>query len=161
LLPYLAVMSSIDSLHRMTREERDLDGVLVPGSDNLTAYNLYAEGYRECGYIGEVYGLERHLFRTEEVEQWAERRGVLVKAVEDAALAMASVYRGVGVRLPHRMPRAGDAIHKRFAELLAQFMPFDLVIDEETAWGESARVSKTSVAGSWGAIAGSLRYFAD
>src|SRR5687768_3565641 len=31
LVPYLAVMSSIESLHRMTREERDLDGLLVPG----------------------------------------------------------------------------------------------------------------------------------
>ena len=40
-------------------------------------------------------------------------------------------------------------------------MPFDLVIDEQTAWGEEARVSKTSVCGSWGAIAGELRYFAD
>jgi hypothetical protein len=40
-------------------------------------------------------------------------------------------------------------------------MPFDLVIDEMTAWGEEARVSKTSVCGSWGAIAGELRYFAD
>jgi hypothetical protein len=29
----------------------------VHGSDNLTAYNLYAEAYREAGYIGEVYGL--------------------------------------------------------------------------------------------------------
>jgi ATP-dependent helicase HrpA len=40
-------------------------------------------------------------------------------------------------------------------------MPFDLVIDEHTADGQEARVSKTSVAGSWGAVAGSLRYFAD
>ena len=40
-------------------------------------------------------------------------------------------------------------------------MPFDLVIDEQTADGEEARVSKTSVCGSWGAIAGTLRYFAD
>jgi hypothetical protein len=40
-------------------------------------------------------------------------------------------------------------------------MPFDLVIDEVTATGDEARVSKTSVAGSWGAIAGELRYFAD
>src|SRR2546430_17459636 len=31
----------------------------------------------------------------------------------------------------------------------------------QTAWGEEARVSKTSVCGSWGAIAGDLRYFAD
>src|SRR5581483_5744853 len=42
LVPYLSVMASIESLHRMTREERDLDGLIVPGSDHLTAYNLYA-----------------------------------------------------------------------------------------------------------------------
>ena len=40
-------------------------------------------------------------------------------------------------------------------------MPFDLVVNEHTADGTEARVSKTSVAGSWGAIAGDLRYFAD
>src|SRR3989442_7833696 len=40
-------------------------------------------------------------------------------------------------------------------------MPFDLVIDEQTADGREARVSRSSVCGSWGAIAGSLRYFAD
>jgi hypothetical protein len=34
----------------------------VFGSDHLTAYNLYAEAYREAGYVGEVYGLPRHLF---------------------------------------------------------------------------------------------------
>jgi hypothetical protein len=161
MLPFLAVMSAVESLHRMTREERDLDGVLVPGSDHLTAYNLYSEAYREAGYIGEVYGLPRQLFDGERVTHWAERRGVLVKAIEDAALAMASVYRSLGVPLPERMPWAGERVHRRFADLLARFMPFDLVIDEETAWGEEARVSKTSVCGSWGPIAGSLRYFAD
>jgi hypothetical protein len=40
-------------------------------------------------------------------------------------------------------------------------MPFTLVIDEQTASGDEARVSKTSVCGSWGPIAGELRYFAD
>jgi hypothetical protein len=49
----------------------------------------------------------------------------------------------------------------RFTDLLAQVMPFDLVVDEETSWGESARVGKTSVCGSWGAVAGTLRFFAD
>jgi ATP-dependent helicase HrpA len=42
LLPVVAVMSGIESLHRMTREDRDLRGVTVQGSDHLTAYNLYA-----------------------------------------------------------------------------------------------------------------------
>ena len=160
LVPYLAVMSSVESLHRMTREERDLGGLIVAGSDHLTAYNLYAEAFSRCGYMGEVYGLPRHLF-TEAIEDWAERRGVLVKAIEDSALGMASVFRGVGIPLPNRMPLARDQVQRKFGELLSRFMPFDLVIDEETADGHEARVSKTSVAGSWGAIAGELRYFAD
>src|SRR6476660_225703 len=96
LVPDLAVMSSIESLHRMTREDRDLSGVTVPGSDHLTAYNLYAEAFSHCGYIGEVYGLPRHLF-DESIEKWAEQRGVLVKAIEDAALATASIYRALGM----------------------------------------------------------------
>ena len=160
LVPYLAVMSSIESLHRMTREDRDLSGVTVPGSDNLTAYNLYAEAFSHCGYIGEVYGLPRHLF-DESIERWAEQRGVLVKAIEDAALATASIFRALGMELPVKMVNARDHIYRKFTELLAQYMPFDLVIDEQTADGTEARVSKTSVCGSWGAIAGDLRYFAD
>jgi hypothetical protein len=160
LVPYLAVMSSIESLHRMTREDRDLSGVTVPGSDHLTAYNLYAEAFSHCGYIGEVYGLPRHLF-DESIEKWAEQRGVLVKAIEDAALATASIYRALGMELPTKMVNARDHIYRKFTELLAQYMPFDLVIDEQTADGTEARVSRTSVCGSWGPIAGDLRYFAD
>ncbi len=161
MLPFLAVMSSVESLHRMTRDERDLTGLVVPGSDHLTAYNVYAEAYTRAGYVGEVYGLPRHLFDERSSETWADRRGVLVKAIEDAALGMASVYRAVGVPLPDRMPRAGDEMLRRFQQLLARYMPFTLVIDERTATGDDARVSKTSVCGSWGAIAGELRYFAD
>ena len=160
LVQYLAVMSSIESLHRMTREDRDLSGVTVPGSDHLTAYNLYAEAFSNCGYIGEVYGLPRHLF-DESIEKWAEQRGVLVKSIEDAALATASIYRSLGMELPTKMVNARDHIYRKFTQLLAQFMPFDLVIDEQTADGTEARVSKTSVCGSWGPIAGDLRYFAD
>jgi ATP-dependent helicase HrpA len=160
LVPYLAVMSSIESLHRMTREDRDLSGLVVPGSDHLTAYNLYMEAYTRCGYIGEVYGLPRHLF-DETIERWADKRGVLVKAIEDAALAAASIYRSLGMELPTQMTPARDHIYRRFTELLAQYLPFDLVINEETAEGMEARVAKTSVCGSWGAIAGDLRYFAD
>ncbi|NOK17134.1 DEAD/DEAH box helicase [Corallococcus carmarthensis] len=161
LLPFLAVCSSVESLHRMTREERNLDGVLVPGSDHLTAYNLYAEAFREAGSVGEVQGLPRHVFNAEKLTAWTEGRGVLAKALEDAALAMASVYRSVRLALPARMPFATPAVYQRFCDLLARFMPFDLVIDERTSWGEVARVSKTSVCGNLGAVAGVLRYFAD
>jgi hypothetical protein len=160
LVPMVAVCSNIDSLHRMTREERDLHGVIVNGSDHLTAYNLYAEAVNQHGYLGEVYGLPRHLFE-EGLAEWAERRGVLVKAIEDTALGVASVYRSLELPLPKQLPYAGKDVRKAFAELVARYMPFDLVIDEQTADGQPARVSRTSVAGSWGAVAGNLRFFAD
>jgi ATP-dependent helicase HrpA len=161
LIPVVAVCSNIESLHRMTREERDLHGAVVSGSDHLTAYNLYAEAVNQYGRLGEVYGLARHLFEDEGLAQWAERRGVLVKAIEDTALGTASVYRSLELPLPERLPPATRDVRRRWAELLARIMPFDLVIDERTADGQEARVSKTSVAGSWGAVAGTLRYFAD
>ncbi|MBA3344459.1 MAG: DEAD/DEAH box helicase, partial [Gemmatimonadales bacterium] len=160
LVPIVAVCSNIDSLHRMTREERDLHGVAVSGSDHLTAYNLYAEAVNQHGYLGEVYGLPRHLFE-EGLADWAERRGVLLKAIEDTALGTASVYRSLELPLPKQLPYASKELRKQWAELLVRFMPFDLVIDEHTADGQEARVSKTSVAGSWGAVAGNLRFFSD
>ena len=161
LMPYLAVMASVESLHRMTRDERDLSGLVIAGSDHLTAYNVYADAYAAAGTVGEVYGLARHLFDETLVNRWAERRGVLVKALEDTALAMASVYRGVGLPLPSTMPLVTDTVRRAFCDLVARIMPFDLVIDEETVDGGEARVSKSSVCGSWGPVAGTLRYFAD
>jgi hypothetical protein len=160
MVPFLAVMSSIDSLHRMTRAERDLDGVLVAGSDHLSSYNLYSEAYREAGYVGEVYGLPRHLFHPDRLEAWAERRGALMKSIEDAALASASVFRALGMPLPVRMPWAGESVRGSFMEMLAGFMPFDLIIDEEDRAGMEVRVGRDSACGSWGAIAGTVRYFA-
>src|SRR5690606_1987697 len=56
---------------------------------------------------------------------------------------------------------ADKHLRQRFVDLVARIQPFDLVIDERTADGLDARVSRTSVAGSWGGIAGSLRWFAD
>jgi hypothetical protein len=157
----VAVCSNIDSLHRMTREERDLHGVLVNGSDHLTAYNLFAEAVNQHGYLGQVYGLPRHVFDEDGLAEWAERRGVLVKAIEDTALGVASVYRSLELPLPKQFPYASKEIRRLWADLLARIMPFDLVIDERTVDGQEARVSKTSVAGSWGAVAGNLRFFAD
>ncbi|HEX4560444.1 MAG TPA: helicase-related protein, partial [Gemmatimonadales bacterium] len=160
LLPVVAVAANIDSLHRMTRDDRNLQGLIVPGSDHLTAYNVFAEAVNKHGDLGEVFGLPRHLFR-ETIDRWAEGRGVLVKAIEDIALGTASVYRQIELSLPARFPPADDGIKSAFADLLAKVAPFDVVIDEETADGQEARVSRGSVCGSWGAIAGTLRYFAD
>ncbi|HET7024883.1 MAG TPA: helicase-related protein [Gemmatimonadales bacterium] len=160
VLPVVAVCANIDSLHRITREERDLHGVVVRGSDHLTAYNLFAEAVNQHGYVGQVYGLPRHLFE-DGLEAWAERRGVLVKAIEDIALGAASIFRAMDQELPRTLPHAGRELQRRWGDLVARVMPFDLVIDERTVDGQEARVSKTSVAGNWGAIAGNLRYFGD
>ena len=160
LTPIVAVCASIESLHRMTREERELHGVLSSGSDHLTGYNLFVEAVNRHGTIGEVHGLPRYIFG-EEIDEWAGGRGVLVKAIEDASLGMASVYRALELPLPGTLQYASKDLKRRWADLLARIMPLDLVIDERTADGREARVAKTSVAGSWGAVAGSLRYFAD
>jgi ATP-dependent helicase HrpA len=161
LVPVVAVCSNIDSLHRMTREDRNLEGVRVNGSDHLTAYNIFAEAVNQHGSLGEVYGLPRHLFDDEGLAAWAEGRGVLIKAIEDIALGTASVYRALETPLPARLPYAGRELRERWTELVARIMPFDLVLDERTADGQEARVSRNSVAGSWGAVAGTLRFFAD
>jgi hypothetical protein len=160
-LPLVAGASGVESLHRMTREERDLHGVLVPGSDHLTAYNLLAEAINHCGRIGEVHGLPRHVFDEIRLAEWADRRGVLMKAIEDGALGMASAYRALDAALPDVLPHADHVLRARFIDLVARIEPFDLVLDEHTADGQSVRISKTSVAGTWGAVAGALRYFAD
>ena len=160
LVPLVATAANIDSLHRMTREERELHGLIANGSDHLTAANVYAEAVNQHGYLGEVYGLPRHLFE-DGLTEWAEKRGVLVKSVEDTALGVAAVYRALELPLPKTMPYASKELRNRFVELVARVMPFDLVIDEHTVDGTEARISKTSMAGSWGAVAGTLRYFGD
>jgi hypothetical protein len=160
LIPYVAVAANIDSLHRMTRDDPDLSGIVVYGSDHLTAYNLYAEAVNQYGHLGEVYGLPRHIL-VEEVSEWAEDRGVPVKAIEDVALGMASVYRTLEMPLPRELPYADRKVLRAFQELVARLMPFDLTIDGETADGERARLSDSSVCTPSGAIAGAIRFFAD
>jgi hypothetical protein len=160
LIPFVAVAANVESLHRMTREERDLRGLVVSGSDHLTAYNVYAEAVNAYGTVGQVYGLPRHLFM-EEMAEWAARRGVLVKAIEDLALGTASVYRSLELPLPARLPRADQAIVRQFRELLARVAPLDVALDGSLATGEPVRVSKGSMCSEWGAITGTVRYFAD
>lgn len=160
LVPPVAVVSAVESLHRMTRPERSLRGLLVAGSDHLTAYNIYAEAVNKHGQVGEVYGLPRHVFG-EGLKEWADGRGVLIKAIEDGALGMASVYRALELPLPPQLGYADARMLRRFQDLLVEVMPLDLVIDEEAADHTPVRISRGSVCGSWGGITGTIRYFAD
>ena len=97
--------------------------------------------------MGSVYGLPRHVFDEERIERWAERRGALVKSIEDAALGMASIYRSVGTDAAgSTWTIAGDEMLRKFQQLLAQFMPFTLVIDEQHGVGRrSARLQDERV----------------
>jgi ATP-dependent helicase HrpA len=161
LVPIVATCASIESLHRMLRQDNDIGQFVVPGSDHLTAYRIYEDALRTCGALGTVYGLPRHVFSDEALAEWAEERGVLVRSIEDAALAIASIYRALDLALPRQLPRMSDELHRGWQRLLAEVMPFDLVIDQETSWGEEVRVSQSSVCGAYGAVAGELRYFSD
>lgn len=159
LVPYVAVSANIDSLHRMTRDERDLRGLIVAGSDHLTAYNVFAEAVNKYGHLGLVHDLPRHVFG-EEMDAWAEQRGILVKAIEDIALGTAAVYRTLEMPLPEKLPYAGSQSLRSFRELVARILPFDVAIEQELADGRPVRISRGSMCGAWGAIAGSVRYFA-
>ncbi|HEX5726659.1 MAG TPA: hypothetical protein VFX98_14380, partial [Longimicrobiaceae bacterium] len=162
LVPVVAACASIESLHRMLRQQdNDIGKYVVPGSDHLTAYRIYEDALRTVGTLGQVYGLPRHVFDEQAIAEWCEERGVLVRAIEDAALAIASIYRALDLELPRTLPRLNDGLLRDWQRLVARVMPFSLVIDQETSWGEEVHVSKTSVCGSWGAIAGDLQYFAD
>jgi ATP-dependent helicase HrpA len=161
LIPLVATCASIESLHRMTRQDRYIGAYVVQGSDHLTAYNLYQDALELVGTMGSVYGLPRHVFDAEALEAWANERGVLVRAIEDAALALASIYRSLDLKLPRELPELNDRLVRDWQRLLARVMPFDLVIDEETSWGEQVRVAPSSVCGSWSPVTGDLRYFSD
>jgi ATP-dependent helicase HrpA len=161
LIPLVATCASIESLHRMLRQDNDIGAYVVPGSDHLTIYRLYEDALRRCGSLGSVYGLPRHVFDEQALAEWAEEHGVLVRSIEDGALAIASIYRSLDLPLPRHLPRLNDPLEKDWKRLVARVMPFDLVIDEETSWGEEVRVGKTSVCGTWGAVAGNINFFAD
>jgi hypothetical protein len=161
LVPVVTGCASIESLHRMLKPDNDIGEYVIPGSDHLTAYNIYQHVLEELGMMGQVYGLPRHVFEEEPLAQWCDERGVLVRSIEDAALAIASIYRSLDLELPRRLPKLNRSIEGDWQRLVARVMPFSLVIDEETSWGEEVRVSKTSVCSGYGAVAGDLMYFAD
>src|SRR5206468_919822 len=77
LTPIVAVAANIESLHRMTREERELKGLIVAGSDHLTAYNVFAEAVNKHGYRGAVAGTLRY---------FADRFGVPRASIEGTQL---------------------------------------------------------------------------
>jgi len=161
MVPVVAGCASIESLHRMLKPDNDIGEFVVKGSDHLTTYNIYQHVLEEIGMLGSVYGLPRHVFDEEALAKWCDERGVLVRSIEDGALAIASIYRSLDLPLPRKLPKLNRSLERDWKTLVARVGPFSLVIDEETSWGEEVRVSKTSVCGNWGPVAGEILYFAD
>ena len=145
------------------RGARPARGASCNGSDHLTAYNLYAEAVNQHGLRGRGVRPAAPPVRRKALAEWAERRGVLVKAIEDAALGMASVYRVARAAAAEAAAVCREgASGSAFADLLARFMPFDLVIDEQTArraGGAGLEDDRWRAAGA--RSPGELRYFAD
>src|SRR5205085_2102571 len=132
-------------------DARDLD---LPVPLDRTAYRdavalLTVRGLIEQGRLTR-YGREVEAMPVE--RPWGE----LLYHADAELIPMVAVAANI-----EPLPYAGDKTLGAFADLVAKIMPFDLVIDEETADGREARVSRGSVCGSWGAVAGTLRYFAD
>ena len=71
------------------------------------------------------------------------------------------MYRSVGLPLPSTLPQASERVRRAFVELVAEIHAARSGHRRGDGDGEPARVSRSSVAGSWGAVAGTLRYFAD
>ncbi|MFQ5552041.1 MAG: hypothetical protein ACE5FJ_12480, partial [Gemmatimonadales bacterium] len=141
------------------REGASIRALTVLRSDHLTLYSIYAEAVNCFGTVEVIHGMPRHAF-SEELEEWAVRRGVLVKALEDISLGMASVYRSLELELPEKLPRPTSKVHNRFVDHLAEVMPFDLAVDGELSNGQRVRVSKTSTCDRWGAVCGTVSLFA-
>ena len=160
LVPYVAVMSGVESLHRMTREERNLEGLDRRGERSSHGVQRVRGGGREVRPhwrgVWSAAPPVRRFDRSSGPTRAAcsSSRSRMPRSAWRACIAVSAC------RCPTRLPYARGHVYKQFADLLARIMPFDLVIDEETRDGSPARVSKTSVCGSWGAIAGTLRYFA-
>jgi len=90
ITPYVAVMANIDSLHRMTREDRDLRGLVVHAATTSRRTTLCRGGESATGTWAGCTELPRHLFHPT-VEEWAAARG--------------SAREGAGGRWPSASPR--------------------------------------------------------
>ena len=161
LIPMVAVCSNIDSLHRMTREERDLHGVAGErqrSPDRVQSLcrsgepaRLRGPGLRapapsvrgRAGRVGRAPGRAGQGDRGYGPGRWPR------------STARSSCRCRSSCPTPRRTSGASGPI----------WSPGSC----RSTWSSTstpptatkARVSKTSVAGSWGAVAGNLRFFAD
>ena len=103
----------------MTREERDLHGLIVNGSDHLTAYNLYAEAVNQHGYSARSTGC-RVMCSKKGSRSGPSGAGCSSRRSRTRRSVWRSVYRSIELPLPKQLPYAGEGDPRGNSELLAR-----------------------------------------
>ncbi len=179
LLDVAVVCASIESFYAIVRKEPNLSNVLVSESDYLTGYNIVASALRQFGMITKMNGngevgytfrgnfvrrrfdkkTQRPITDKGEFVEWCDENGFSGKAIKEVTLAMKSIYRQLGIRLPN--PQSfmqvvnNNILHESFLHLLAKVQSLDFVRNEHnsqagTVW--SARHSCTNAIRTLGRI---------
>ncbi len=164
LMDVMITVSCIDQLWSLVRNEHwDSKGILVNGSDHLTAYNIVATALREFGYLkrtdmGFEYKLRGDWFKRRhgeeelgEFRKWCKKIELTPKAIKEVLLAMKSVYKMMGHKLldPEDFPvvTEGSELHKKFLDLLAKTQSLEFVHNEyNSGYRQTVWASKVSVA---------------
>jgi len=185
LLDVAIVCASVESLYSLIRKDHKLTEVGVSGSDHLTAHNIVVSALNQFGQItsdngnGVTYTFRGDYVRNrfnpvtkqQETEkgafiEWADANGFSAKAIKEATLAMKSIYRQMGLRLPTpeslHIVTNNSLLHESFQHLIAKVQSLDFVHDERnsdagiTVWAAEHSQTKGS-----DNVLGSIRFWED
>lgn len=183
LLDATVIGACAESLYSLLRNNANLSGVRISGSDQLTAYNIVAFALNQFGYLrksnggGVEYGFQGDWFRkkynkqTKQTEksmggfvQWCDENGFNPKAIKEVAIAMKSVYRQLRTQMPDpqdlQLISENDEMHKKFVDLLARAQSLDFVLDEQNSQVGTVWRAKHSLT-SGVRVLGKIRHWAD
>ncbi|MFA6097698.1 MAG: helicase-related protein [Candidatus Paceibacterota bacterium] len=120
ILNVAIVCSSNSGLYRILKPDYDIDEFVVQGSDHLTAYNIVAHAITNYSRIESDKGYTQYRFREREFYEWAEKRGINAKEIEEIALALKSILHNLNMPIPARLEQADSGMRDNFTRMLAQ-----------------------------------------
>lgn len=178
LFNIVVVAACTDQLFKLTRREWNRNcGLVVRGSDHLTAYNIVATAFKKFGRISESYeGLE-YRFSGDWISgygadrqvgafiDWCDENGFVAKEIKNIALAIKSVYRQTRARLPDPISNfpvvvPDSALHRKFIDVVARVQSLDFVQYEQNSFAGTVWANSGSVASATYTL-GSIRFFKD
>ena len=172
------VCGSIAKLFGITRREWNQNcGVVVAGSDHLTAYNIVATALGKFGVLKDGPNGFEYRFRGDfahgsgenrqvgEFIKWCDENGFVAREIKDIALAMRSVYRALGMTMPDPSSNFPIVIKDsplcmKFLELLTKTQSLQFVYKEQnssagTVWANSLGICSARQA------LGTIQFFTD